>query len=65
MNEDLLRSIQSLHDRIEEHEHAYQCALKNSDYNTLKKIGTQIRTLKNELTNLEHSLFDGFRSQIQ
>jgi hypothetical protein len=65
MNEDLLRSIQSLHDRIEEREYAYQSALKSSDYNTLKKIRTQIRVLKNELTNLEHSLFDRFRSQIQ
>ena len=65
MNEDLLSSIQSLHDRIEEQEHAYRSALKSSDYNTLKKIRTQIRALKSELTNLEHSLFDRFRSEIQ
>jgi protein-arginine kinase activator protein McsA len=65
MNEELLLSIQSIHEKIEEHEHTYQSALKSSDYNTLKEIRTQIRALKDELTSLEHSLFDRFRGQIQ
>jgi len=65
MNEDLLNMIQSLYEKIEEREKAYNSAIEeNKDHYTLKTIRTQITSFKMELQQLEHSLFDEFRKGI-
>jgi len=64
--EEMVIAIHSLHEKIEQAEKEYSSAIKgNCNFNTLREMRTKIGILKKEVAQLEQSLVDKFRNQLQ
>jgi hypothetical protein len=59
VNKSFINRIETLHERIDEQEGKYRCAIERGDnYDALKSIRTKIAALKKKLRQAERLLLD-------